>query len=71
MGKIFLTISMVGLLMTVGLLLYIFAKKKTANLHAIWDLALAGDKLARAYCYVAIGSFACAVVSVFLMRGGI
>ena len=71
MGKLFLAISIAGILMTVGLLLYIFAKRKTANLHAIWDQALAGDKLARAYCYVAIGSFACAVVSVFLMKEGV
>jgi hypothetical protein len=62
---------MIGLFTTIGLLLYIFVKKKTANLQAIWDQAIGGDKLARAYCYVAIGSFACAVVSVFLMKGGI
>ena len=71
MGKILLIISMIGFLLTLVLLVIIFVKKKNFNFHEIWGQAINGDKLSRAYCYLSLGSFFCAVSSVFFLKGGI
>lgn len=48
--------------------LYILFRERTANIEIIWDLALAGDRAARAYMVCVIVAFFAAIASVLLMR---
>ncbi len=60
-----LLISIVLLICAVLLAVYIMISERTANFHKIWDLALAGHKLARLYLVLIVFAFSIAVVAWF------
>ena len=68
-GNIILLVSITLLLLSILLLICVFAKHKTLNIHKIWDLALKGETLPKAY-YICIGlAFFGAVVSTLTKIG--
>jgi hypothetical protein len=70
-GNLILKIAIFGLLSSIFLLLYLFVKYKIFSLNKVWDLVVAGNKLARIYFVFISLSFIGATFSVILMRMGI
>jgi hypothetical protein len=70
-GNLILKIAIFGLISSIFLLFYLFVKYKIFSLNKVWNLVVAGNKLARIY-FVSISlSFIGATFSVILMRMGI
>jgi len=69
MGKYFLFMAVIGVLMSFILMIIIFIKNKTINLHQIWQLASDGQQIAKLYCYISLGSFISALIGVLLIKG--
>jgi hypothetical protein len=65
-GTLLLLITFGLLVPTVLLLVYVMTTRRV-GLHAIWELALTGDRLSRIYVVMSLGTFGFAVVSVLLI----
>ena len=65
MTKIFLASALALAACAAPLAAYILIKERTANFHKIWELALAGHKLARTYLALVGLGFLLAVIGWF------
>lgn len=67
---ILLFLSIIGLIASLIMLIPLLGKIRTLNIHKIWDLAIAGDKLAKFYCCVILFAFIFAVLATLVGKAG-